>query len=417
MRRTLRLCFVLQLCALLAAQKTPLDSPENLLLYRGIRNLLFRAFGDPGGGGRRFEAKREPNVQEEIPPSIPFPCNVTGGRSSKVPDSVHRLRPGDIDVIAAMGDSLTAGFGIFATNLLDISIENRGVTASGGGQGTWRTYLTLPNILKEFNPNLIGYALGDSLSTHFASQLNVAEVGAMSRDMPFMAMHLVKKIKNDPRIDLKKHWKLVSLMIGSNDFCSEMCSIPSAWSILEAHRVDLVKTLRIIRDNLPRTLLILHMPPHLSSLVDTRKGRILSLMCYTMTTIECACLFSLQYQDLIPEYYEIMRRWQELEEEVANYPEFHTNDFTVVVIPILKRTLIPAASDGLSDLSYLSSDCFHVTQKANARYGNGIWNNLLEPFGNKSESWPPAYKKFLCPTPERPFLVTRENSWKNNEVS
>lgn len=72
----------------------------------------------------------------------------SGGRSSEVPNSVHRLRPGDIDVIAAMGDSLTAGFGIFATNLMHIAVENRGVTASGGGQGTWREYLTLPNILK-----------------------------------------------------------------------------------------------------------------------------------------------------------------------------------------------------------------------------------------------------------------------------
>jgi hypothetical protein len=58
------------------------------------------------------------------------------------------LRPGDIDVIAAMGDSLTAGAGIFANSIFHILVENRGVTATGGGQGTWREYLTLPNIIK-----------------------------------------------------------------------------------------------------------------------------------------------------------------------------------------------------------------------------------------------------------------------------
>lgn len=58
------------------------------------------------------------------------------------------MRPGDIDVIAAMGDSLTAGVGIFATNLIELYIENRGVSFSIGGEGTWRTYLTLPNIFK-----------------------------------------------------------------------------------------------------------------------------------------------------------------------------------------------------------------------------------------------------------------------------
>lgn len=65
-----------------------------------------------------------------------------------MPESVHKLRPGDIDVIAAMGDSLTAGAGAFADSVLQIVVENRGIAAAGGGQGTWRQYLTLPNILK-----------------------------------------------------------------------------------------------------------------------------------------------------------------------------------------------------------------------------------------------------------------------------
>lgn len=47
-----------------------------------------------------------------------------------------------------MGDSLTAGVGIFATSLLELSIENRGASFSIGGEEIWRTYLTLPNIFK-----------------------------------------------------------------------------------------------------------------------------------------------------------------------------------------------------------------------------------------------------------------------------
>lgn len=43
---------------------------------------------------------------------------------------------------------MTAGSGIFAENLLELFVENRGVQANIGGKGTWRTYLTLPNILK-----------------------------------------------------------------------------------------------------------------------------------------------------------------------------------------------------------------------------------------------------------------------------
>lgn len=65
-----------------------------------------------------------------------------------MPETVHQLRPGDIDVIGAMGDSLSAGLGIFATNIFQVVIENRGVTATIGGQSNWREFLTLPNIIK-----------------------------------------------------------------------------------------------------------------------------------------------------------------------------------------------------------------------------------------------------------------------------
>lgn len=49
-------------------------------------------------------------VQKPYPKTTKFPCNTThgaGARSATPPSSVHRLRPGDIDVIGAIGDSLT----------------------------------------------------------------------------------------------------------------------------------------------------------------------------------------------------------------------------------------------------------------------------------------------------------------------
>lgn len=71
-----------------------------------------------------------------MPEDHPFPCDTTPGspgvRSATRPTSVHRLRPGDIDVVGAMGDSLTAGSASAAANLLEILIENRGMSWSGG---------------------------------------------------------------------------------------------------------------------------------------------------------------------------------------------------------------------------------------------------------------------------------------------
>lgn len=59
-------------------------------------------------------------------------------------------------------------------------------------------------------------------------------------------------------------------------------------------------------------------------------------------------------------------RWQKIEEEVANYSEFNRNDFTVIVSPGISNSKIPLTKNGFIDLSYLSADCFHISQKSNA---------------------------------------------------
>ncbi|XP_032667596.1 phospholipase B1, membrane-associated-like [Odontomachus brunneus] len=407
---------LLCLCTEGSTQRTELDSPINVMKLRNIRNWIFDIFGRTGTeGGRDIQmARNKHTMQEIVPDNVPFPCNITGGRSQEVPDSIHKLRPGDIDVIAAMGDSLTAGAGIFAHNLLQIFVENRGVGALGGGQGTWRQYLTLPNIIKEFNHNLIGYATGDSLTTHEASHLNVAELGAMSEDMPYMAEVLVKRLKNHPKIDVKKHWKLISFMIGHNDFCSDICWVSSPWSILEKHKTDLLKVLRTLRDNLPRTLVSLIPPVHLKSLIGNQNiGRRSFPKCYLTTNVACSCLFGLRFQSFLPKYYNIMRRWQELDIEISTYPEFQKDDFAVVAQPLTLDLRLPLTSNGYNDMTYFSNDCFHITQKANAQLANSLWNNMLEPIGVKTTYWQNLFEKFLCPTPDRPYFATLINSGRH----
>ncbi|KAG8239899.1 hypothetical protein J437_LFUL019491, partial [Ladona fulva] len=147
-------------------------------------------------------------AQREVPPSIPFPCDVRGHRSPTPPTSVHSLRPGDIDVIGAIGDSLTAATSALGQTVLDlVTLDNRGVSFSMGGEKSWRQYLTIPNILKEFNPRLIGYSLGDGLSNNKKAQFNVAVSGAMDQDLLHEAKELVRRMRRDPRVDMARHWK------------------------------------------------------------------------------------------------------------------------------------------------------------------------------------------------------------------
>ena len=62
----------------------------------------------------------------------------------------------------------------------------------------------------------------------------------------------------------------------------------------------------------------------------------------------------------------------------------------------------------LPDLSFLSSDCFHPSQKLQALFAKNIWNNLLQPVGGKS-SWN-QFSNLKCPTREHPFIATSKNS-------
>ncbi len=99
---------------------------------------------------------------------------------------VHKLRPSDISVVAAIGDSITvdiydifrmptgqAAFGAEADTPFQLFNEYRGVSWSGGGIESFDTVKTMPSMfpsdvcsssssdmLKHFNKNIIGGATG-----------------------------------------------------------------------------------------------------------------------------------------------------------------------------------------------------------------------------------------------------------------
>lgn len=341
-----------------------------------------------------------------------FPCNLALGRSSRRPKSVHEVRPGDIAVVGALGESLTAASGATATAVRHIYTENRGLSWSIGGQGSWREFLTLPNILKVFNPDLVGFSLDDSFTHHRASQFNVAEPAATSRNLPHMASVLVKRIRADPRVDFHNDWKLVTVMMGSNDFCFDMCYQTDFKSAPERHRKDLYKLLDYLRDNLPRTIVNLVPAPNLRILMDF-KG--LRPMCGVTRRWMCPCLFGQTFSPQRPAFLPIMERWQQVELEVANDVTYRGHKtFAVVAQPFTQHLIFPRRRDlagvNVTDHTYLSEDCHHFSQKAYARAANALWNNMLEPVGNKSTNWHVEFERFLCPTEDQPFIYTADNS-------
>ncbi|GAB0096524.1 Phospholipase B [Sergentomyia squamirostris] len=389
-------------------QITSLDSGL-LQILRKARQFLFTYMEDTTNPQQHLKRNiAEQTVQVQLSENEKFFCDTkaAGRRSDQVPNSVHQLRPGDIDIVGSIGDSLTAGHGVLATNVLEVLSENRGAQFTIGGMGTWRQFLTLPNILKEFNPNLYGYTEKNSLSFQRASKFNVAEGGAMSRDTPHQARNLVLRMKNDPQVDMEKHWKFVTYFIGGNDFCLDMC-YDDPMNTVRNHEKELLEVLRTLRDNLPRTFVSIILAPTIRSLVET-KGE--PQECITTRYFECPCFYSLHNIPLRRKFYKVMEAFKKKQWEISNMEEFHNkDDFAVTIQPFTDKIFIPRKANGLSDFSYMSKDCFHLSQKAQARAANAYWNNILEPYGNKTNTWKEFLQEFKCPTEERPFLATRFN--------
>ncbi|XP_049545937.1 phospholipase B1, membrane-associated-like isoform X2 [Anopheles darlingi] len=387
---------------------TVLDSPPLLELYRGLHQLLFNFVEPNSEDTTRLARARTLGIQTPIPKKQEFPCFRDGMRSTQVPTSVHELRPGDIDVIAAIGDSLTAGTGVLATGILDLIIENRGLSWSIGGQGTWREYLTIPNILKEFNPKLSGYASADSLSNNKTSRFDVAEIGGMSADLPHQARNLIKRMLTDHTVDIKNHWKLVTIFIGHNDFCSRLCYLPNPEKALHYHEQNLIETLRLLKKYLPRTMVNIVSPINVNVL---RTFRPLPPECVSTQLFECSCIFGTRFQVLQPRLNRIIDDWNRVQMRVAERPEFqNATDFTVNYQPFAEQLVLPTLPDGSTDAGLASVDCFHLSQRGHAIMANSYWNNMIEVVGNKSGTLQREFQRFNCPTTARPYLATHVNS-------
>jgi hypothetical protein len=90
--------------------------------------------------------------------SYKFDCDTSSDPTK--PKTVHELKPKDVKVFGALGDSLTAALGAKAFTIFGLALEYRELSWSIGGQNDLKKVVTLPNILKKFNPNVYGFNTG-----------------------------------------------------------------------------------------------------------------------------------------------------------------------------------------------------------------------------------------------------------------
>ncbi|KAL2737809.1 hypothetical protein V1478_001895 [Vespula squamosa] len=374
-----------------------------------LLNLLKSSREDSNGNGivypTIFDGVRR---QPTIPDTVSFPCNTRFGRSPYVPKSVHRLRPGDIDVIGGLGDSLVAGSGALEEFAIGTFIEARGVSWCIGGQDNWRRFLTLPNLLKVFNPNLTGYSTGTGEFISSKARLNIAFPVAATEDAIKQARILVQRIRDDPRINFTKHWKLITIFFGANDICSAQCYNPEQFSPLR-HAFHLRKVLDYLKMTLPRTLV--NLIPTIDVTVSLRVRK--SPMCTILHPLYCACMHQGYRPDVTASRMAMM--YQKAAETLINSGRYdNSQEFTVVLQPFMKLFNAPNADPSRArpiDPNLVTYDCFHFSQNGHALGANLLWNNMFEPVGNKTEKGlSRILERIQCPTEKAPYIFTNVNS-------
>ncbi|KAA0711169.1 Phospholipase B1, membrane-associated [Triplophysa tibetana] len=350
---------------------------------------------------------------ETMPPTPPPPTNwgsdfscVDTAPSESVPTSVHMLRPGDINVVASVGDSITAGFGAKAKNLLELSDEERGVSWSIGGDNTLETVSTVPNILKNFNPNVFGFSLGkDKLTKGF----NVAVSGAKASNIPVQVRELVTALSSSNKVNFENDWKLVTLFIGGNDLC-QFCHDRASLSP-QKYIGYIQDSLDILYKEVPRVLVNF---VEIFEIKDLRQVKRDTLGCSLLQENICPCFLKPgQNSPELTEMTKINRDLQTETERLVYGGRYDgREDFTVVLQPFFKNSILPLVGDGTPDLSFFSVDCFHFTERGHAEMAISLWNNMLEPVGSKQTYNNFTYdrSKIHCPTKEHPFIFTLVNS-------
>jgi len=329
----------------------------------------------------------------KYPPT--FSCSTF--TSSTRPTSVHKVRVADVKVVAAIGDSLTAAFGAAATTIVDVR-EFRGVSWSIGGDGSLPSSVTLPNVFRKYNPNVVGFSLGIGTSqTH----LNVAVTGAVSQDTPGQAINLVNKMRDSREgVDFANDWKVVTFFIGANNLC-RYCRDPNRDS--PANYAANVRAALDTLTQVPRMIV------NLVAVVDVTKLKVVEGAnypgCDSVHQTVCSCGTS-NDANVRAQVSRACADYNAQLQTIANDARYQRDDFTVVYQPMYVNTEIPRDASGNPIRAYFAPDCFHFATVTHQGVAVTLWNNMLKPNGQKP-AWVPG-QGYTCPA-STDYICTPRN--------
>nr|XP_049613569.1 phospholipase B1, membrane-associated isoform X1 [Syngnathus scovelli] len=337
--------------------------------------------------------------------------------SPSAPSSVELVKAGDIKAVAALGDSLTTAIGANATTVLGIPIEFRHVSWSIGGYGSYEDVITLPNIIKLFNPNLLGAARGKTLhgmEAHLRETgLNLAVTGHNTFNLPGQTRHLIDTLRSFEGLNFKKDWKLLTILMGMNDIC-DYCKDKALFSA-ENFIHYMTVSLEMLMNEVPRMIVNVVQILPMQTLREVHKP---TPGCLLQRSF-CSCLIEPGSQSAeLRELVEINLEFQRRLEALLLADRFFRDDFAVVLQPFLKQADPPRLPSGKIDMSFFTHDCFHFTIKGHEELAKGLWNNMFQPEGGKTvvSSFSDPIT-LVCPPTEHPYIFTRPPLARSGQCS
>lgn len=311
-----------------------------------------------------------------------------------VPTDVTRVTIPDLEVVAAMGDSLSCGFGAGATSIFSgVLTEYKGLAFSIGGDQNVDTVVTTYNIQKDvYNNGAVGGATGTGNNN---PELDVAVSGAVSLDMPGQADVLISRLRSFHGVDVSQKWKIVTLFVGGNDLC-DWCNNKQRYTV-EAYKEAIRGAVRKLMAGTNNTIV------NLVPTIDVTQLHVISSgLCSFLHSYECSC--AVQSASVRAEVSAMASAYHVAANDLEVEEEFRTRrDFALVVQPFMTNTTIPRKADGTPDTSYFAYDCFHLSKKGQHAMANALWNNMLEAGsldgdGEKDDSWDGPKEQFHCPS-------------------
>lgn len=209
--------------------------------------------------------------------------------------SVWNMKPSQVDVVLALGDSITAAFG--AKGRRSGFHEARGLSWSIGGDAGART---LPNFIKKHNPNLTGYSMGSretslcwgpvcrDIHRQRHDRLNGALSGSTIRNVWFDQLDYLEEQLVSQGID-EESWKVLTLFVGANDLCI-CCKLPKRTDAIE-YSETFRRILLAIRDRFPRTLVNVVEMFNVSAIYRATENKSYCKDVHRLIFLECDCAF------------------------------------------------------------------------------------------------------------------------------